>query len=1292
MELVRRRWWTLAVSAAALLVVTGALLTASFQLVMLAAPGYRQDIADYVGRVAGEPVDIGGIGLVWTGLAPRLELTDITLYSQDSSDPALVVERLRLGFGLRRLLRGDTTPQRVELSGVQLHAVIDGEGRFSLRGIDSAGRPSRATQDWLRQLGRFESVRLSRCELQLDDARLREPVPPFLLTEAELAFADGRGRFSAELALPPSIGSTVELEAQIAGDLARPETWNGRWSAEVDALSGLPWINARLASDAELGFRQTELALDGVVSGGRLGAVDVRLDAGEIIGRRGAQQAAFTEITALARLTPQAEGWIADIDRLALSGQRQRWPQSRVRVQWRRSADAPAALDIAADYLRLEDLLPWAALLPDSATDRLPMESLRRLSGELRGLVLRSTGPATAPVPAPAQFALRAEIEQLAFAGGPDAATVAGLSGSVSASQSGGRLVLREAPLTLTLAKVFARPLPFEQVGGELSWSRKGPAWQLRVPRFNWRFASTRGEGDLDLLLPDDAGSPVLRFDAKFSGTDAGQLKPYIPIRWPQTGAWLERAVLGGRSPGGRLRIEGPVRGFPFVETAGLFALDIDVAEAGLQFDPAWPPVTQASARLEFRGRSLSIRGSSAETGGAQVGDFDVSIADFRDAQLTVNADVQGDAARFYDYLRASPLNQDLDALLSRTEAAGEAAVALHLEIPLSDVDRSIVRGNVSLRGVELTVKSIPEPIRALRGELAFDRRGASGSGLSAEMFATPLRAALILDDLGVQRLSAQFEVAVDAAGGGMSQLLPQFLRSHLRGASQWQADLALEGGESGQLELASDLRGLASSLPRPLDKRPESVWPTRLSLRADRDFALRLGLEIKDQLGADLAFARTTDEKPALQRARLRLGAGAAPYAEADGVFISGTVTELEPLAWVRSVADTGDAGTATTPAAVNAPLHADLNVGTLWLGGQMLEGVRLTHAPTATGWQTLLSGSGARGELGFQRDAAGGSVRGRFDHLYLGYRGVPGDAAVPDGSAIEPDPEAAPIEPQSLPLLDLRVADFQLGTASLGQLELRTARIADGQRIEQFSTRGAGAEVSGSGQWRRVNGRSSAALQVAASSPSIGEILRGLGYAPSVSARRSQFDARLAWPAAASGAAAGITWALAEGQLDLKLEKGLLHAVEPGAGRVLGLINFWALPRRLSLDFRDVVSEGLGFDEVSGSFALANGAALTDDLDIDAPSLNIEVRGRVGLVARDYDQSVTVYPDVSAGITLGALLLGGPAAGILALIAQEVLDQPLDQIGQLSYRLTGGWDDPQLVRQGAAEPPAPR
>lgn len=1277
MERVRRRWWTVAVTTAASLVIAGALLTAGFQLVMMVAPGYRTDISDYVSRVAGQPVDIGGVGLGWSGVAPRLDLSDITLYAEDGRTPALSADRLRLGFGVLRLLGRDSTPTRVELSGLQLFAQIDDDGHFSLRGLDTGGGPSLARQDWLRQLGRLRRVKLNNCDLLLEDARLTGPARRFRVAEAEIVFEEGEGRASAELELPPSIGSAVEVEAEIRGDLSMPETWAGRWSAQVGGLSGLPWLDAKLAKDAALGIRGGELSVGGEVIAGGLGPVQASLRANAVVGRRGRHEAILSDVESEARFTREASGWTLDIERLKLTGPGGAWPESRARIQRSTAAQGGPMLDVSAEYLGLGDLAPWAELLAES-DQTAELSRLRGVAGSIRGLVLRWRKDDTV-----ARFSIRADLDHLSLSHTVDHPGFEGLSGEFSASEMGGRLALGDSAIRIRHPKLFAVPLDFEQLAGAIDWKRSAEGWQLRMPEFAWQLAGSKGQGGFELFISGQEGvSPRLSLDARFSASDANRLKPFMPLNWGQGFRdWLGGAVVAGRSPAASLRIDGPLADFPYVDAPGTFALDIDVADATLAYVPKWPAIEKIAARLEFRGKGLSIRGNQGMISGNRIIAAEASIPDFKQAQLKVTGEVRGDAARFYDFLRGSPLATPLAGLLDRTQVAGEATVKLNLDVPLKTPRETQVRGVARLNGVALDIRNFDEPALAIEGDVAFDNRGATAERLVGLMYDTPVTASLSSDADRINVVQAAFEFIADADGAGVNRLLPEFLRRSLEGRTRWNARLALNGPQAGIVHLESDLQGLAVNLPQPMLKTADTIWPIRLNLGRDADVPLRIGLVMAERLGADLRFSSSPENKLALRRAHFRAGAVGEARAERDGIVVDGTVEDLEPLRWIGALKSDKPETAGGRP----LPVRVDLNVGRLGLGGQTVQGVRLGFDPAADGWTAALSGNGAQGQVNFRAGQDGGSMLARFKHLHLDDPGMPegkkDESPMPEQS---PAPKLSdpPLDPAQLPQLDLIVEQLQVGTAELGRLELRTARIPAGQRIERLHTSGAGAQIDATGQWRRANDRSSARIELSLRSDSIGKVLRGMGYAPNLSARSSRFDVQMDWPESAPSASSGLTLALGQGRLDLELEKGLLRAIEPGAGRVLGLINFWAIPRRLSLDFRDVVSEGLGFDRIKGSFAVAEGAATTQDLLIDAPSLNMEVRGRVGLVARDYDQRVTVYPDVSAGITLGALLIGGPAAGALALIAQEVLDQPLDQVGQLSYRLTGSWEDPQVVR----------
>src|SRR3546814_19927746 len=115
MERVKRRWWTWAITLLAAVVIAGAVISGLFQLAVLTLPSYRADLSAWVTHVANRPVQIGGVNLGWHGIEPRLDLTAITLFSDDG-DESLTMQRLRLGFSPFRLITGHMLPDRLAVS------------------------------------------------------------------------------------------------------------------------------------------------------------------------------------------------------------------------------------------------------------------------------------------------------------------------------------------------------------------------------------------------------------------------------------------------------------------------------------------------------------------------------------------------------------------------------------------------------------------------------------------------------------------------------------------------------------------------------------------------------------------------------------------------------------------------------------------------------------------------------------------------------------------------------------------------------------------------------------------------------------------------------------------------------------------------------------------------------------------------------------------------------------------------------------------------------------------------
>ena len=151
-------------------------------------------------------------------------------------------------------------------------------------------------------------------------------------------------------------------------------------------------------------------------------------------------------------------------------------------------------------------------------------------------------------------------------------------------------------------------------------------------------------------------------------------------------------------------------------------------------------------------------------------------------------------------------------------------------------------------------------------------------------------------------------------------------------------------------------------------------------------------------------------------------------------------------------------------------------------------------------------------------------------------------------------------------------------------------------------------------------------------------------------------------------------------DGEVQLRIGIGQLNEVEPGAGRMFGLMSVVALPRRLSLDFRDVFEKGFGFDEISGTFQIEDGVARTCDLALSGPAADIGIIGSVDLVNRDYEQTAIVSPSVGNTLPVVGAVVGGPQGAAVMFLFSQIFKEPLQGVGQVYYSISGSWDEPSI------------
>ncbi|MDQ3269239.1 MAG: hypothetical protein M3Q11_03435, partial [Pseudomonadota bacterium] len=362
------------------------------------------------------------------------------------------------------------------------------------------------------------------------------------------------------------------------------------------------------------------------------------------------------------------------------------------------------------------------------------------------------------------------------------------------------------------------------------------------------------------------------------------------------------------------------------------------------------------------------------------------------------------------------------------------------------------------------------------------------------------------------------------------------------------------------------------------------------------------------------------------------------------------------------------------------------DLTAGQLRLLGGSFADTRLLVLPAAAGATSVrVEGRSLAGALTVPGERTA-PVVGRFERVHwrssrpnpAAGRGAAAAAAPgtgPDTRGASAGRSAAP-DPARIPPLSFDVQDLRVGKAHLGVASIRTQPTAAGLRIQQLQTRAPGHSIALSGYWNGRGERASTHIAMDLDSGDFGALLAGLGLGGQLAGGKGKlrFDTR--WPGSPADFAVGEL----DGSLVISARDGRLLEVEPGAGRVLGLLSLAELPRRLSLDFRDFFDKGLAFNRLDGTLHFSGGNARSDDLLIDAPAAAISIRGVADLRTQRFNQTVEVRPKSGNLLTAVGAIAAGPVGAAIGAAANAVLQKPLGQMGTRVYRVTGPWSDPKV------------
>ncbi len=272
------------------------------------------------------------------------------------------------------------------------------------------------------------------------------------------------------------------------------------------------------------------------------------------------------------------------------------------------------------------------------------------------------------------------------------------------------------------------------------------------------------------------------------------------------------------------------------------------------------------------------------------------------------------------------------------------------------------------------------------------------------------------------------------------------------------------------------------------------------------------------------------------------------------------------------------------------------------------------------------------------------------------------------------EGEPEKSDVL-SKMPPIDIDIHDFAYGEMKLGGIAARIDPSPTRVAFNAIKVNAPHFKLQGNGSWRP---KGKTQLQLTLKSGDMGKMFRDLGFASVIKGGKTDARGAVEWPG--SPLAFSLKNMTASGQVNI--EEGVIDKIEPGAGKLLGLLSLEALPRRLFLDFSDMSGKGLEFTSIKGDIRIRNGDALTDNMVLKSLPADILVTGRTGLVARDFDQKVSVVPNVAGTVSVAGALAWGPQVAAVLAIVQGLFKSGIDQATMTRYEVHGTWEKPEIIR----------
>lgn len=844
-----------------------------------------------------------------------------------------------------------------------------------------------------------------------------------------------------------------------------------------------------------------------------------------------------------------------------------------------------------------------------------------------------------------------------------------GLNGRLVVEESQGYFDFSATDTVMVYPDIFAKNHAFNSVEGRVDWWLDQDNLRVYSPAlainselvdvslgfaFEWEFVSDEARLALDIAA---------------SKVEKGELINFLPIDLDkELLGWMGSALTDTEVSDGRVLLT------MTIDPAGPVTDTLQVATQArgdrLVFDKEWPSVDNFSGHFEINNQDL-IANVSGYSLGNPIEDLSVVYPNMwtKDAyDIDVALSSRSLLSRYMRFVEQSPLKSTVGKALSDWSIEGEAVVLGEFRFDLSSNDVKKINFEVFPQKASVQLPDLPR-VDQVQGEISYSDdqqlrvKDLSGRSLNGPVYFT------LESQSDKYHLKGRGTAEVPSLLAWQS--LPKHLNDYLSGTVDYYFNGVIGEDDNYTFNLHSNLKGVTSSLPYPLTKDDEDqstifVYQAK-SNKGEQSHSVDVG-----------ALNIDYESQPNTGKERTVVSFGKLPKESRvpdQGTFLFARLTKLDFKAWAKALEGikTGDDGKAPS-------IYADVMIQKASLGDMLFDDLSISSSSSYLGHRVALRSRQVAGTIRFPRSQ--GVVDVDLDYLIL----PAADKATPSKTeSIEKLTEekraADPLEelnPVDFPEAAIKISRLKQGNKELGFWRTRLEPVKNGVLLSVDESNLMGISTTGKVVWTYINNKHTTYVDSKLAVSDIRSVFKKLGYEPSFEAKKVELNTIAYW----QGSPAAFDHLQTQGIIDINIEDGQFLNVSNTASplKVLGLFNLSSLGRRLKLDFSDVYSSGLAFDEISGVMSI-NGPVMDIDeaVEITGPSANISLIGATNMKEETLDMQMRLSIPVSGTLPWAVVVAGvNPLIGGIMLLGQGVWGGVVDQFTGVNYQISGSWEEP--------------